>query len=120
LNAAGTIFTGSNAYYVQGGTGTLPNGSRQTLPTGRTNNVDLSAFKRVAVYRDRIKVEVGFQAFNVLNHPQFQEGSPSLAGSYSSTGYRAFDQVNSAQFNQKQLVFPSNARSMQLSGKVTF
>ena len=121
LNSTGTTFTGSNAYYVQGGAGTLPNGGRQTLPTGRTNDVDFSAFKRIAVYKDRMKVEIGLQAFNVLNHPQFLEGSPSLAGSYGSTGYRSFDTVNTpGQFNQKQLVFPSNARSMQLSGKFTF
>jgi hypothetical protein len=40
--------------------------------------------------------------------------------SIASTGSRNFDAVNNTQFNQKQLVFSSNPRYLQLSGKIIF
>ena len=112
-------FAPSNAYYVQGGSGTLPNASRNTLPTGRINNVDLSAYKRLSL-GERYKIEVGMQAVNVLNHSQYFPGSLDTVNSISSTGSRNFDAVNNVQFNQKQLVFSNNPRTLQLSGKIIF
>ncbi len=114
-------FTPSNAYYVQGGLGTLPTTSRNSLPTGRTNDLDLSLYKRIS-FRDRYKVEVGAQAFNVLNHPQYLPGSLNTVNSISSssTTVGTFDQVNQPKFNQKAQVFSSNPRTMQLSGKIIF
>jgi hypothetical protein len=117
---ASGAFVASNAYYVQGGLGTLPTASRDTLPTGRTNDLDASAFKRFAVYKDRVKVEFGVQAFNVLNHPQWLPGSLNQVNSIGSTGDRSFVTVNGPSFNDKQAVFSSNPRSMQLSGKIIF
>jgi hypothetical protein len=117
--ASALVFTPSNAYYVQGGAGTLPTASRNSLPPGRINNVDLSAFKRLS-FGDRYKVEFGMQAINALNHPQFFPGSLNTVNSIASTGSRNFDAVNNVQFNQKKLVFSSNPRSIQLSGKIIF
>ncbi len=120
LNSTATAFTPvTNAYYIQSGLGTDPSASRNTLPTGRTNDVDLSIFKRIG-FMDRYKVEVGAQAINVLNHSQYLPGLLSQVNSIGSTGYRNFDNVTSPQFNQKQLVFSNNARSMQISGKIIF
>jgi hypothetical protein len=109
----------TNAYFVQGGAGTLPNAARNSLPTGRINNVDLSAFKRIS-FGDRYRVEFGVEALNTLNHPQFLPGSINTVNSIASTGSRNFDAVNNTQFNQKQLVFSSNPRTVQLSGKIIF
>ncbi len=121
LNATTHVFTPSNAYYVQGGSGTSPNASRNTLPTGRTNDWDVSAFKRFDVYKERLKLEFGAQAFNVFNHSQFLPGSINQVNSIGSTGSRAFVTVSTpATFNQPRLVFSNNARSMQLSGKIIF
>ncbi len=118
---ASSTFTASNPYYVQGGLGTIPNASRNSLPTGRTNDVDLSLYKRIS-FMDRYKVEVGAQAFNLLNHPQYLPGSLNTVnsiGSASATS-RLFDQVSSPKFNHKEQVFSSNPRTMQLSGKIIF
>jgi hypothetical protein len=116
---AQNTFTASNAYYVQGGSGTDPSASRNSLPTGRTNNLDLTAIKRLS-YHERFKFEFSAQAINVLNHSQYLPGSPSQANSISSTGSRAFDTVTSGLFNQKSVNFSNNPRVIQLSGKLIF
>lgn len=115
------LFTPSNAYYVQGGLGTLPNGARETLPTGRTNDFDLSAYKRIS-FGERYKIEIGAQAFNVLNHPQYLPGSINQVNSLTSTSgtNRNFVLVSSPGFNNAAAAFSSNPRSMQLSGKIIF
>jgi hypothetical protein len=119
---SGTVFTpNSTAYYVRGGPGTFPTASRNTLATGRENNFDLTAVKRFSVY-ERYKLEIQAQAFNVLNHSQYLPGSLNNINSLASTGTGAgnFVTVSSPQFNQKQLDFSNNARTMQLSGKIIF
>jgi hypothetical protein len=116
---ANVAFNPSNAYFVQGGSGTLPNAARNSLPTGRINNLDLSAYKRIS-FRERYKIEVGIQAINSLNHPQFFPGSLDTVNSIGSTGSRNFDTVTNSQFNQKGQVFSSNPRTLQLSGKISF
>lgn len=113
------VFHASNAYYVQGGPGTNPTAARNSLPTGRINNLDLSVYKRIS-FRERYKVEVGVQAINSLNHPQFFPGSLDTVNSIGSTGSRNFDTVTNSQFNQKRQVFSSNPRTLQLSGKISF
>ena len=113
------VFAPSNAYYVQGGAGTLPTAARNSLPTGRINNVDLGVYKRIS-FKEHYKVEVGMQSINFLNHPQFFPGSLDTVNSIASTGSRNFDAVNNAQFNQKKVVFSSNPRTLQLSGRITF
>jgi Carboxypeptidase regulatory-like domain/TonB dependent receptor len=120
VGASGSqTFAPSNAYYVQGGPGTNPTASRNTLPTGRENNVDLTAIKRLS-FGERYKLELQAIAFNVLNHSQYLPGSLSTVNSVGSTGSGNFDSVTSPQFNQKQLTFSNNARTMQLSGKIIF
>ncbi len=132
-------FIATNAQYVEAGSGTVPNAQRNTLPTGRTNNLDVSAYKRFS-YHDRYKVEIGIQAFNSLNHPQFLPGSLNQVNSIGSTSFRGFDttgtgstftesvnpvpvgatSVGNTSFNNKKAVFDSNSRAVQLSGKITF
>jgi hypothetical protein len=121
INGTGTnlTFVPSNAYYVQGGPGTIPTAARNSLPTGRINNLDLSAYKRIS-FRERYKVEVGIQAINGLNHPQYFPGSLDTVNSVASTGSRNFDTVTNSQFNQKSQVFSSNPRTIQLSGRISF
>ncbi len=118
-SGAAQTFVPSNAYYVQGGPGTSPTASRNTLPTGRENNLDLTAIKRISI-TERYKFEIQAIAFNVLNHSQYLPGSLNTVNSIGSTGSGNFDSVASPQFNQKQLTFSNNARSMQLSGKIFF
>jgi hypothetical protein len=124
---AGTIVGGvftptTNAYYVQGGLGTVPSASRDTLFTGRINNVDMTAVKRFT-FRERFKLEVQVQAFNVLNHSQYLPGSINQVNSISSTGTGSSNFANVSKgslFANKTVDFNNNSRTMQLAGKITF
>src|SRR6185312_12281216 len=63
-----------NAYYIQAGIGTLPNAARNTLPIRPIDNVDVGLYKRIT-FHERYSIQAGIQAFNVLNHPQYQPGT---------------------------------------------
>ncbi len=126
---AGTITPGTgiftpttNAYYVQGGLGTLPNAGRNLLPVGRIDNLDLTAVKRFS-FRERYKLEFQVQAFNVLNHSQYLPGSLNTVNSITSTGSGAANYVNvtsGGTFANKAADFSNNARTMQLAAKLNF
>jgi hypothetical protein len=109
----------TNAYYVQAGPGTLPNASRNTLPIRPIDNVDVSAFKRFTVF-DHYSLEIGAQAYNVLNHAQYQPGSIDNVSGPSYTASYNFQTVTSAAFNHPEKVFSNNPRTMQLSAKISF
>ena len=109
----------TNAYYVQAGKGTLPNASRNTLPIRPIDNIDVSAFKRFTVF-DHYSFEIGAQAFNVLNHAQYQPGSIDNINGPSYTSSYNFQTVTSAAFNHPEKVFSNNPRTMQLSAKISF
>jgi hypothetical protein len=120
--ASGVFTPTTNAYYVQGGLGTLPNAGRNLLPTGRIDNLDLTAIKRFTVH-ERYKLEFQVQAFNLLNHSQYLPGSLNTVNSISSTGTGSANYVNvtsGALFANKAVDFSNNARTMQLSGKFSF
>ena len=123
INATTKVFTPiTNAYYVQGGNGTLPNASRNLLPTGRIDNLDLTAVKRFS-YRERYRLEVQLQAFNVLNHSQYLPGSLNTVNSIQSTGSGAANFVNvtsGSNFANKNTDFSNNARTMQVAAKFSF
>jgi hypothetical protein len=87
----GMCVTPGDVHWVQG-TG-LPNAStvgRNTLRAGRINNFDVTLFKSFQ-FAETKRLEFRWEAFNVLNHPQFTQiperrvvGSPvSPAGSAS-------------------------------------
>jgi hypothetical protein len=119
LDSTGKVFTSSNAYYVQAGLGTAPTVGRNTLPIRPIDNVDLAAYKRIT-FRERYSVEVGAQAFNVLNHAQYIPGTVDNVNATSFTANYNFMTVTSAAFNHPEKVFTNNARTMQLSGKINF
>ena len=122
-NTVGYRAVNPNAYYIQAGAGTLPNASRNTLAGRPTNNVDFAAFKRFTVY-ERYSLEVGAQAFNVLNHAQYLPGSVDDVSAYSYTGlsYQTIlsGGLPSSNFGRSDLAFGNNPRSVQLSGKIIF
>lgn len=121
--SAGSIssgtFVSSNAYYVQAGPGTLPNASRNTLPIRPIDNVDVGVYKRVTAF-GHYSVEVGAQAYNVLNHAQYQPGAIDNVNGPSFTANYNFQTVTSAAFNHPDKVFSNNPRTMQLSAKFIF
>jgi hypothetical protein len=120
-NLVGYVADNPNAYYIQAGKGTLPNASRNTLPIRPIDNIDFALIKRINV-TERVAFEFQAQAFNVLNHAQYLPGSinnvdTDLTAANLST---QFQTVSSPLFNHPEKIFPNNARTMQLAGKITF
>jgi hypothetical protein len=107
-----------NAGYIVAGQGALANGGRNTFALDPTNNIDISLKKRISI-GERIKVEVGFQAYNLFNHPQFTGGyTDDVAQAKNTT--RNFLIPNNPAFGQFQGFFPSNSRYGQVMAKITF
>jgi hypothetical protein len=118
-NLVGYSAINPNAYYIVAGAGTLPNGTRNSLPIRPINNFDLSAFKRITI-REHYSFQFGAQAYNVLNHPQYIPGTIDNVNSTSFTSSYGFQTASSGAFNRPDKQFLNNARTMQLSGKITF
>jgi hypothetical protein len=108
-----------NAYYIQAGSGTLPNASRNTLPIRPINNLDLGLYKRLT-FHERYSLELGLQAWNALNHAQYQPGTIDNVNGPSYTNSYNFQTVTNAFFNRPEKQFLNNARNMQISGKIIF
>ncbi len=116
----GYVANNPNAEYIQAGLGALSNGGRNTLPFNHTNNVDFSLQKRIAI-TERMGMEVGIQAFNLFNHPQFTGGYLSDVASRSTASIARNPLLPAnGDFNHYNLYFPSNARYAQLVAKFTF
>jgi hypothetical protein len=118
-NLVGYVAINPNAYYIQAGQGTLPNSSRNNLATRPTDNLDLTAIKRITFF-DHYNFEFGAQAFNVLNHAQYTPGSVDTINATAFTSSTALQTTNNSFFNHPEKVFSNNARVLQLSGKISF
>jgi hypothetical protein len=118
-NLVGYSAIDPTAYYIQAGNGTLPNGARNSLPIRPIDNFDLSAFKRITVF-EHYSFQFGAQAFNVFNHAQYIPGTVDNVNATSYTASYNFQTVTSSAFNHPEKEFTNNARTMQLSGKLTF
>jgi Carboxypeptidase regulatory-like domain len=119
-NIVAYVANNSSAQYIQAGIGALANSGRNTLQLPPINDIDLSVLKRITI-TERFRVEFGVQAFNAINHPQWVGGRLNDVAPVGYTG----SQINvllpqSADFNQPQTQFLSNARTMQLSFKFFF
>ncbi len=121
-NAAGATIGYSavnpNAYYIQAAAGTMPNASRNTLAGRPIDNFDAAAYKRIT-FRERYTLEVGVQAFNVLNHAQYVPGSVNDVAAVSYTGLN-YTTIGYSTFNHPEQIFGNNPRTMQLSAKIHF
>jgi Carboxypeptidase regulatory-like domain/TonB dependent receptor len=124
----GYVANNPNAQYIVAGIGALTNASRNTLALPRTNNWDLSLVKRVGI-NERMSFEFLAQAYNVFNHSQYVPGSinqinaVNLIGqplNFTTTATRNFLTPSSPTFDKPNLVFPNNARTMQLGAKFIF
>jgi hypothetical protein len=118
-NLVGYTATDPNAQYIAAGKGMYANSGRNTLPIRPINDWDATAVKRVN-FTERYAFEFQAQAINVFNHSQYISGYLSQINSFGDTGVLNFVNPNNAQFNQPQLVFPNNARQLQLTAKFIF
>jgi len=108
-----------NARYVAAGYGALPNAGRNTLALRPTDNIDMSILKRFAV-TERIRLEVGVQLFNVLNHAQFTGGLASDVAPYAPGPVAPYLTPGNSQFARFDQFYTSNSRAGQLSAHITF
>ncbi|HEX4276175.1 MAG TPA: TonB-dependent receptor [Bryobacteraceae bacterium] len=109
-----------NARYVTAGLGAYDSGGRNTLPMGRTNNIDAALKKRIAI-NERMSLDFGAQFFNLFNHSQFTGGYLSDVTPYSTAAISAaVFQPRSSSFGQINNFFPSNSRQLNLVAHFTF
>jgi len=109
-----------SAQYIQAGLGARSNVGRSTLQLDPINNIDLTLIKRFT-FRERFKIELQGQAFNLFNHPQYVGGYLNDVAPIGFTGpERNMLLVANSSFNRPQDVFASNARTMQLVLKIGF
>jgi hypothetical protein len=127
----GYLATKPNAQYISAGLGVLPNSGRNTLPTSRINNWDLSLLKRFS-FTERTRFEFGGQFFNLFNHPQYTPGyvnsaTPTGQATGTPTSFASTDiavlnylKPSSGTFNNPKATFASQSRGIQLSAKIIF
>ncbi len=110
-----------NAQYVTAGARATINIPRNTLPTRRINNFDMTAVKRFSI-TERYRVEFQCQFLNILNHPQFVPGSLNDIAQITTSagGVRNYLTPSNPAFNDPEVIFSSNPRSLQLSLKFLF
>jgi hypothetical protein len=114
------VATNPNARYITAGYGALANAGRNTLPLAPTDNIDMS-LKKIFNVTERMTMQIGVQAFNTFNHPQFTGGYLSDVSPLSTAATPRNPLIpSSSDFDRFDLYFPSNARAVQLVAKFTF
>jgi hypothetical protein len=113
------VAANSNARYVVAGKGALANSGRNTYPLHPINNIDMALKKRFS-FRERTSFEIGAQAYNIFNHPQFTGGNVDDVQSNGNTSSRNDLIPGNANFGRFDLYYGSNSRSLQVFGRITF
>ena len=108
-----------NAQYITAGIGALANGGRQTIPIGRINNIDLQV-KKAFRFGEVRRFELGVQAFNLFNHPQYTSGYIDNVQFHNSNTTRNNLLPSDPAFNRPDLEYSSNARFLQLTARFQF
>jgi hypothetical protein len=108
-----------NARYIQAGLGAFANAGRNTEASRPIDNIDFSLIKHFAV-RERYKIELAGQAFNLFNHPQFLPGG-SINNANTVNNFlgnvQAYVTVSNPLFNNPTNTFSSNPRVLQITAK---
>jgi hypothetical protein len=116
----GYLANNPNAQYIVAGRGALATGGRGTLPLRPINNWDLNFSKKFAI-TERVKLDFRGLLLNAFNHPQYTAGYPADVGfTPVANTVRSNTVASSPLFNDPTRVFPSNARLIQLVGRLTF
>jgi hypothetical protein len=105
-----------NARYIQAGPGAYANGGRNLQPIRPIDDIDVSLIKHFHAGLERFRIDLGAQAYNLFNHPQFTAGvidGVQLTNTANSSAL-AFAQVNNVDFNNPTLPFSSNPRTVKV------
>jgi Carboxypeptidase regulatory-like domain len=92
-------------------TGTYGNTGRNTVRGPGQFNIDMALFKNTKI--GRTDLELRFEAFNVLNHPQFADPNTSF-------GNAAFGTITSMLPNPACALCGTTERNVQISAKLKF
>jgi hypothetical protein len=118
-NIVAYVAQNPNARYIQAGLGAFANAGRNTQASRPIDNIDFSLIKHFAV-RERYKIEVAGQAFNLFNHPQFLPGG-SINNANTVNNFlgnvQAYATVSNPLFNNPTNTFSSNPRVLQITAK---
>ena len=109
-----------NARYIQAGLGAFANAGRNTQTSRPINNIDFSLIKHFAV-RERYKIDLAGQAFNLFNHAQFLPGgSINNANTVNNflSNVQSYVTVSNPLFNNPTNTFSSNPRILQITAKL--
>jgi hypothetical protein len=120
-NTVAYVANNSNAYYVRAQPGAYANASRNTITLPHINNFDLAVIKNLSI-TERFKLQFFVQLYNAFNHYQFIPGAINDVASIQSvtTGDQNFLTPGSPSFNNPNLSFSSNPRTVQLGLKILF
>jgi hypothetical protein len=113
------VANNSNARYIVGGSGTLPNGGRNTFPLHPIDNIDFSIKKRFN-FTERYSFDVGAQMYNLLNHPQWTGGIVNDVAVSGFTGARNDLVPSDPLFGRFDQFYSSNSRSIQVFAHINF
>jgi hypothetical protein len=108
-----------NARYIQAAQGAFANAARNTEPSRPIDNIDMSLVKRFDI-TERVKFSLFAQALNLFNHPQFIPGSINDTARVNTSATTAYSDVRNVLFNNPEQAFASNARTLQITAKITF
>jgi hypothetical protein len=124
FGSAGTVAyvaLNPNAEYIVAQVGAKANGGRQTLPTRPINNWDFQV-KKQFVFREQMRLQFAAQFVNLFNHPQYIPGYLNIVQFRSTNDGALFPFVvaDQPEFGRPDLVFNSNARSIQMTARFQF
>jgi hypothetical protein len=113
------VANNSNARYIVAGSGALANAGRNTFPLHRINNIDMSLKKRFT-FMERYSLELGAQAYNVFNHPQFTGGYTNDVQTNGYINARNDLVPSDPLFGRFDQFYSDNSRNVQVFGRITF
>jgi hypothetical protein len=115
-NIVAYVVNNPNARYIEAGPGAYANGGRNLQPIRPIDNVDVSLIKHFRAGLERFRIDLGAQALNLFNHPQFVPGAIDdvKLTSTATTSALSFAQVTNVNFNNPTVPFPSNARNLKV------
>jgi hypothetical protein len=108
-----------NAEYIAAGKGALSNAGRNTMPTPRINNWDMTLAKNVS-FRERARLQLRADFFNVFNHHQYTPGRIDSVIFSDTSALLPLVSTSNPLFGKWSQVFSSNPRVIQLGAKITF
>ena len=115
----GYLVNNPNAYYIAALNGMYTTSGRNILQTPPIDNFDISIAKAVP-FKEHYKVEFRGDFYNAFNHPQFTAGRPNRVSSLGHASETNYLTPGNSAFAKWDENFPSNARQVQLTARITF